>query len=468
MGSKYLELVKVILQVSRMQMVYVQRAVITLFGLFWILLPSTAFATCCSCAPANGPAKACLTIEESRLTGGLNISGPCANLPMIVGDSLKGWACLPAPLTESQCQPTPQGVCTQGPSDAFTAGNASEPVSQPAASQAEEEERPPIIPNLNTDIPGFAFTEQTNDGTSSLLGEYIAGAYTFGISIAAVAATVMFTYGAFLYLLGAAIPSVKTGRGIMIDAVFGLILVLTAVLVVRTINPELATIKTLVVRPIPPYSDIEETLPSTVTQIGKYAAPQAICRGEACKDYCNGCAVKTPLPSAPWIPAPQQLTRISTSPGISVSTRTAPMMRPEAVEAIKRVGEAAQNAPGGPYTVVIGDTYRPLIDQMSATCRKLCGNTKKQFAAPGASKHGTGIAVDVQLWKGSAVLVTPHDTLTNQAKYTTAENARRLQGIMASAGFVQYCPEIWHYEFGVNEKGEMSTHCPWPPPEPRR
>ena len=445
------------------------RFLIGLAATYVTLLPATALAVCCSCAPPEGAAKACLTIDADRLTGGLNISGPCANLPMVVGDSLKGWACLPQPLNDSECLPIPQGVCTKGPTDAYTAGAASETVAQPAASQTTQSDSPPIVPNLNVDIPGFAFSEDaTTEDSSSLLSQYITGVYSFGISVAVVAATVMFTYGAFLYLLGAAVPSIKTGKGIMIDAVFGLILVLSAVMILRVINPNTTRLRTLNVSAVLPYSDHEEEIPIGVTKIGDYTAPKAICRGDACRAYCNECSAKLPLPEAPWIPSPQELTEVKNSLGIVIPKKIRPLLRKEAAEALAKAGEEAQRLPGGPYSIRVAEGYRPLVAQMAATCARLNCNTQKQLAPPGASLHGSGIAVDVQLWRGGTPIVTPQFPLSNQAKNISEENAKILQRIMASAGFVQYCPEIWHYEFGVPEKGEKSTRCPWPPPPPRR
>jgi hypothetical protein len=82
---------------------------------------------------------------------------------------------------------------------------------------------------------------------------YVITAYRWLISVAAVAATVMFTFGAFLYLLGSAITSIQKGKTYMIDAVFGLLLVLGANFILRTINPatlNLNPIKVYMVNPL--------------------------------------------------------------------------------------------------------------------------------------------------------------------------------------------------------------------------
>lgn len=103
-----------------------------------------------------------------------------------------------------------------------------------------------VIPQLNVPIPGLAFSGESGP----LLAQYIAAAYRYLISISAVAATIMFVFGAFLYLLGSAIPQIQQGKRYMTDAVIGLLLVLGANLVLRTLNPELLNLKTLEIQTI--------------------------------------------------------------------------------------------------------------------------------------------------------------------------------------------------------------------------
>jgi len=224
---------------------------------------------CCACKAPGVSETTCLTIPAEKLSAGAEIKSrnqayaPCTSLPKVVGDSLNGWTCgesfggAPAgsPLSPSRCMAasTPGGVCQTGdPKDAYTAGGA--PKSDTVA-PAKTSVDVPIIPKLNVEIPGFAFTGSVvTEDTSSLLAQYIAGAYRFGVSIAAIAATVMFTWGAFLYLLGSAIPSIHSGKNIMIDAVFGMILVLGAHMLLRTINPETLTLDTLYIKGVNPYA----------------------------------------------------------------------------------------------------------------------------------------------------------------------------------------------------------------------
>lgn len=71
---------------------------------------------------------------------------------------------------------------------------------------------------------------------------YIVAGYQYLISIVAVAATIMFTWGAFRYLLGSSKAfNIERGKEIMKDAVVGLVLVLGATAILRMVNP--ATIR---------------------------------------------------------------------------------------------------------------------------------------------------------------------------------------------------------------------------------
>jgi hypothetical protein len=109
---------------------------------------------------------------------------------------------------------------------------------------------PPIIPQLNVPIPGLTLGGGPGDDGSAIFSQYVAGAYRYAISIVAVAATVMFTFGAFLYLLGSAITSIQKGKQYMIDAVIGLLLVFGAIFILRTLNPATVNMKQVLATPV--------------------------------------------------------------------------------------------------------------------------------------------------------------------------------------------------------------------------
>ncbi|OGL78572.1 hypothetical protein A3E39_02045 [Candidatus Uhrbacteria bacterium RIFCSPHIGHO2_12_FULL_60_25] len=212
----------------------------------WILaialVPTATQAAdiCCSCkGPPDPAAVTCLTADAKAL-------GSSADDCTAVATKTKlpaGWTCDTTPLTEQKCKTVSDGgVCPKAPTSAYTYAEApGEAVKKDASKQAAP--IPDIIPTLNVPIPGLTFTG--GSAASSLFGEYIAALYRYAISIAAIAATVMFVFGAFQFLLGSAVPQINKGRAYMIDAVVGLLLVMGATLILRTVNPALVSLEAL-------------------------------------------------------------------------------------------------------------------------------------------------------------------------------------------------------------------------------
>lgn len=85
-------------------------------------------------------------------------------------------------------------------------------------------------------VPGF-------EGTSSDLKGFIESIYQFGIWTVGIAAVLMLTIGGFMYMVSAGNTS-KTGiaKGIITDAILGLIIALGAYLILYVINPDLVKI----------------------------------------------------------------------------------------------------------------------------------------------------------------------------------------------------------------------------------
>jgi hypothetical protein len=138
------------------------------------------------------------------------------------------------PLTESQFRTVSKGgICIKGPTSAVSlVGEAVTPSSEKTSTGGSA----PLLQNLNVDIPGFVIPEKA----SELFSTYMISVYRYGISIAAIAATIVFIYGAFLYLLQIkGKEDVMKGKTVMKDAIIGMLLVFSAALIARTLNPEL-------------------------------------------------------------------------------------------------------------------------------------------------------------------------------------------------------------------------------------
>ena len=96
-------------------------------------------------------------------------------------------------------------------------------------------------------LPG---TYTTTNGTSTTnLTTYIPNMFRLVMGIAGVLAFIMITYGGFIYATSDAIQEKGEGRGYIENAVYGLILVLGAVVLLNTINPKIMNFDILLPKP---------------------------------------------------------------------------------------------------------------------------------------------------------------------------------------------------------------------------
>ncbi|KKU14616.1 hypothetical protein A3A20_02700 [Candidatus Wolfebacteria bacterium RIFCSPLOWO2_01_FULL_45_19] len=92
---------------------------------------------------------------------------------------------------------------------------------------------------LQIELPGT----ELQRGTSPGLAQYIGGIYLFALTIAGITAFGVIVFGAIEYILSAGMPSKRQDAIDRItQAMFGLILLFAAYLVLNTINPELVQI----------------------------------------------------------------------------------------------------------------------------------------------------------------------------------------------------------------------------------
>ncbi len=118
--------------------------------------------------------------------------------------------------------------------------------------------RPPITPNLSVPIPGLTFaTPEAAGGTVrvNFLGQYIAAVYRYAVSIVVVVATIMVVYGGFLYLVSPIAGKATKGKEIIKDALMGTVVLLSAYLILNTVNPQLTNLRSLSLEEILPVTD---------------------------------------------------------------------------------------------------------------------------------------------------------------------------------------------------------------------
>ncbi len=102
-----------------------------------------------------------------------------------------------------------------------------------------------VIPKLNVDIPTVTFTPVLQKGGNlsiNFLGDYIQGVYIYLLTIAAVIAVVYIMIGGLRWVLAAGGASnIGEAKKMIQNAVIGLVLLLSVVLILKTVNPQLVT-----------------------------------------------------------------------------------------------------------------------------------------------------------------------------------------------------------------------------------
>lgn len=233
---------------------------ISALALAFFFFPCLTFAEdiCCKCTVQNMTDAPTLCYTTPTLKSASN----CATLPE--EQQMTGLSCDAKPLTAVQCKTIAKGgLCSSEP-EAAKPTRTGDTVS---GTNGKVPEVPSLLPKavqLNTQIPGFT----TPKDMGLLFGTYVVAVYRYMISIGIFLTTVMFIWGAFRYLVGSGMGSVSRGKAIMKDAIIGLLLVLSANLILRTINPELVSFKTLdidQIKYIPLDQEIAETPPATMT-----------------------------------------------------------------------------------------------------------------------------------------------------------------------------------------------------------
>lgn len=134
-----------------------------------------------------------------------------------------------------------------------------------------------VPPNLMVKIPGLVFAEQVpvESKTQALqipyLAQYVAAAYRYLVGIAAIAAGIMVVYGGLLYLLGETVGSASKGKAYIQDALVGLLILFSAVAILRVVGVEqgLRSLTVPRVKPDPfAYLGGNQDAPATLSQVG--------------------------------------------------------------------------------------------------------------------------------------------------------------------------------------------------------
>lgn len=332
----------------------------------------------------------------------------------------------------------------------------------------------PVTPRLQVDIPGINFSPIRQVGSDiqvNFLGEYLSGLYQYLIGISTIIAIVFIMVGGLQYAFGAVAPGqVSKAKERIKNGVIGLILLLCAVLIVETVNPELARFDPLTLRfaeeiPLVAKEDPgdaaeEDSIPDVQPPTGgRYFAGASLCSSPGdCVKWCDEHPDKATWPTANRKTVDPSLTKMI--PDVSgVKNVSRSRATEEFIELLTRAGEIAvtQNPE---YTIYVHSAYRPLEQQIKLVCDRVksqdptkIADIGKTVAYPGSSYHGSGLAMDIRFHKGKEAITGITTATQNLPKFE--EGAEMLADIMASAGFVRYGRETWHFEV----EGKTTSTC---------
>ncbi len=217
-----------------------------------LLIASSAFASattlCCVCKYGPGEG-ACLTTQKFPSCG--NLSSVSKN-PLV-----QNFVCFP--ISDAECKksnPGDKGLCANDPVDSESFAGLKEPEGRNIAG----------APHLGIPIPGLRFADNIRSQggyyTVPWLRQYIAAVYRYLVGASVIAAAIMVTYGGFLYLVGGTISegTIGKGRTIIQDAIVGLLFLLGAYGLLRTLNPNLVNIQGLKIKQITTVTRALETV----------------------------------------------------------------------------------------------------------------------------------------------------------------------------------------------------------------
>jgi D-alanyl-D-alanine dipeptidase len=293
------------------------------------------------------------------------------------------------------------------------------------------------MPEMQINIPTVKLTPEITCDTDDQgnyeckipwLGQYLSGIYEYGLSIAGILAAIILMAGGVLWLIsGGDASKITQAKELIIGSITGLIILMSSYIILIQVNPDLVKMKSLTIGYIEKMIFVENGSDSETNVVS------------------TGC------------PSANNLTNINNL--VATSNVNDPRLTKEATEGLKKaIAEATkQNA-----TLLVTSANRTYETQKKLWDDELKKNngdeakTRKYVASPTNCQgtcysHCAGVAIDVCL-KGSP------SCSKMKAAYATYshQDIVKLQDIMKKAGWVRYCAEWWHFQYGTNPKQACS------------
>jgi len=309
-----------------------------------------------------------------------------------------------------------------------------------ASSAASTEKKPyeAIAPTLQIAIPTIQpFTtkgigQPDKDGMIELpfIGQYFAGLYQWALLVAGLICAAFIVFGGFMYVTSSGDKQkITLAKERITAALSGLFLLLSSYTILYIINPDLVNFKSSKIQVI----EREELDIQQIVNAGTD----------------NDAAAEGVEPNCA---ADSDLQKIKGMVKLSGAALKDDYLHKDAINALKKANEIAASY-GKKLVVIAAARTKQKQEYLWAMALKKYGSeeiARKKVAKPSCSApHMTGRAIDACLDGPTCSKVAGDFTLTDQ-------DITDLQKIMQAAGWKRYCPEWWHFEYGLKASGRCS------------
>ncbi|PIZ09801.1 hypothetical protein COY54_02345 [Candidatus Falkowbacteria bacterium CG_4_10_14_0_8_um_filter_41_36] len=152
----------------------------------------------------------------------------------------------------------------------------------------------PIVFTPQVTIPGSNFISETSinlEANTSPIAKYISAIYNYGVGIVGILGALMLMIGGIIWLTAAGSSSkIEQAKSFIGSSLTGLVLVLTAVILLQTVNPDLISFKPISVKNI---ADIPLEVDNPFFA-SKDSLPKDTQLGSTCVDSEGGCSLTDP------------------------------------------------------------------------------------------------------------------------------------------------------------------------------
>ncbi|MCX6795241.1 MAG: D-alanyl-D-alanine carboxypeptidase family protein [Candidatus Falkowbacteria bacterium] len=254
------------------------------------------------------------------------------------------------------------------------------------------------------------------------IGQYLVAIYNYAlIIIGSIAAVTMMAGGIIWLISGSNASRMKTAKEMIFGSISGLVIMFSSYMLISIINPDILILKPLVIGYIEKLDPVLDGSDSQTNAAG----------GASCLSDSQLVSIKS------------KLTTVASDPRLSA----------DAVSGLDKAIEEASKQ-GVQLEVTSANrgynTQKRLWDEQLAKFGGDAAKTRKYVADPAnctgnkCYSHCAGVAVDICI-KGTA---SCSKLSAANATYSD-DNVKKLQDIMKKAGWVRYCGEWWHFQYGM-------------------